>query len=312
MVVEATWLLRVLPDGLAHGQNGMLCGAVDAAVGKDHPRRHRSDLNDEPAAFNQVGKADVQGGQHAFDVDIDHGVPIGEVRLVHGGEDTQPGIGNGHVEPPKCCDTARHGFLLGCRVQDIQSVRHHAAFTLGACPRPLPPRPPAYPSCGPWPTRGDRGRPASAQWPHRYHCWRPVRKTDLDGRGDSMEAKIPVHPRSSTGDQENEACMGPFHRIQRYQSAPPRPSGGTLIVDRWCGADGLGLFAPRATVGFHVAIKNQAPIRCVQLARQGAAHRLTGLYPHQGCRPRVSPPQRTTASLARRAPVGPDTAGHHP
>ena len=111
----------------------MLCGAVDAAVGKDHPRRHRSDLNDEPAAFNQVGKADVQGGQHAFDVDIDHGVPIGEVRLVHGGEDTQPGIGNGHVEPPKCCDTARHGFLLGCRVQDIQSVRHHAAFTLGAC-----------------------------------------------------------------------------------------------------------------------------------------------------------------------------------
>ena len=40
-----------------------------------------------------------------------------------------------------------------------------------------------------------------------------------------MEAKIPVHPRSSTGDQENEACRGLVTAFNGAKVHPRDPAG---------------------------------------------------------------------------------------
>ena len=68
----------------------------------------------------------MQGGQHALDVDVHHGVPILQPRFAHVLEDAESCIGNGDIEATEPIDTFGHGALVVIHVEHIEGPDGHA------------------------------------------------------------------------------------------------------------------------------------------------------------------------------------------
>ncbi len=120
-------------ESVGEGLHGCLCGTVDIASCVSSIARHTTYINNVSAvALDHLGHDEACHGQQAFDVGVDHGLPVVEVAFVFGFESQgEAGIIDEHVDLLPLLGQSFDG-LAGClAVSDVEGEHDDlGAFSL--------------------------------------------------------------------------------------------------------------------------------------------------------------------------------------